>query len=199
MAHRPVPKPLGAPLHLISGSVTVTDRVVLKHKGGLAPLYSRFSNHGRSGGSQTGWAVRRPRRCSVTMADRTVLKPAAWTWGSSWCSVTMADRRRSKTDAWKNSGKYCGSQTFETGRDIRLYSNRKNDQIFRAENTWKAYIQEAENQYLCTKRGYRSGTQGSGGSNLCSRSKRGTSDRRTGCGSNRCGNRYLKAVWQYDR
>ena len=65
--------------------------------------------------------------------------------------------------------------------------------------TWKAYIQEAENQYLCTKRGYRSGTQGSGGSNLCSRSKRGTSDRRTGCGSNRCGNRYLKAVWQYDR
>ena len=22
---------------------------------------------------------------------------------------------------------------------------------------------------------------------------------RTGCGSNRCGNRYLKAVWQYDR
>ena len=49
----------------------------------------------------------------------------------------------------------------------------KSDQIFRAENTWKAYIQEAENQYLCTKRGYRSGTQGSGGSNLCSRSKRG--------------------------
>lgn len=79
-------------------------------------------------------------------------EPSVVAYGQRY-ECNQGDRRRSKTDAWKNSGKYCGSQTFETGRDIRLYSNRKNDQIFRAENTWKAYIQEAENQYLCTKRG----------------------------------------------
>lgn len=94
----PVPKPLGAPLHLISGSVTMADRVVLKqHPRWQEPL-DRFNDHGRSGGSQTLWGlhvgkknVQQPwqiRRFSnaldkelvtisgsATMADRAVLKP----------------------------------------------------------------------------------------------------------------------------
>lgn len=48
----PVPKPLGAPLHLISGSATVADRAVLKHWPRLANCHSG----------------------SATMADQAVLK-----------------------------------------------------------------------------------------------------------------------------
>lgn len=70
----PVPKPLGAPLHLISGSVTMADRVVLKqHPRWQEPL-DRFSNHGRSGGSQTISALLAIGCGSVTMTDRAVLK-----------------------------------------------------------------------------------------------------------------------------
>ena len=71
----PVPKPLGAPLHLISGSVTMADRVVLKqHPRWQEPL-DRFSNHGRSGGSQTKLRYIMHLMRSATMADQVVLKP----------------------------------------------------------------------------------------------------------------------------
>ena len=71
----PVPKPLGAPLHLISGSVTMADRVVLKqHPRWQEPL-DRFSNRGRSGGSQTRTWGTISTFCSATVADQVVLKP----------------------------------------------------------------------------------------------------------------------------
>lgn len=111
----PVPKPLGAPLHLISGSVTMTDRVVLKqHPRWQEPL-DRFSDHGRSGGSQTLWGlhvgkknVQQPwqiRRFSnaldkelvtisgsATMADWAVLKLPYCEGQPVAGSVTMTDR-----------------------------------------------------------------------------------------------------------
>ena len=93
----PVPKPLGVPLHLISGSVTMADRVVLKQhprwqepldrfsdhgrSGGSQTIQATevrragFSNHGRSGGSQTRSILASGTKSSVTMADRAVLKP----------------------------------------------------------------------------------------------------------------------------
>ena len=111
----PVPKPLGAPLHLISGSVTMADRVVLKqHPRWQEPL-DRFSDHDRSGGSQTLWGlhvgkknVQQPwqiRRFSnaldkelvtisgsVTMADRAVLKPRWLQVIPIGSSATVADQ-----------------------------------------------------------------------------------------------------------
>ena len=49
----PVPKPLGAPLHLISGSATMVDQAVLKRDANDGYQLIKFSNHGRSSGSQT--------------------------------------------------------------------------------------------------------------------------------------------------
>ena len=73
----PVPKPLGAPLHLISGSVTMADRVVLKqHPRWQEPL-DRFSNRGRSGGSQTRTWGTISTFCSATVADQVALKLGA--------------------------------------------------------------------------------------------------------------------------
>ena len=40
----------------------------------------------------------------------------------------------------KNTWKYNSNKTFKRWCNIRLYSNRKNDQIFCSESTGKAYI-----------------------------------------------------------
>ena len=110
----PVPKPLGAPLHLISGSVTMADRVVLKQhprwqepldrfsdhgrSGGsqtkreVLPHQPLFSNHGRSSGSQTPVLGSLPNISSATMADRAVLKQRGGRRRRHVRSVTMADR-----------------------------------------------------------------------------------------------------------
>ena len=70
----------------------MADQAVLNHKGGLAPLYSRFSNHGRSGGSQT--LRKRSTIClsSVTMTDRAALKQELCYGKQQQSSATMADR-----------------------------------------------------------------------------------------------------------
>ena len=71
----PVPKPLGAPLHLISGSVTVADQVVLK-----LPILRFSIDYSSATVADRAVLKRLPRLASfrsgsVTMADRAVLKP----------------------------------------------------------------------------------------------------------------------------
>ena len=149
----PVPKPLGAPLHLISGSVTMADRVVLKQhprwqepldrfsdhgrSGGSQtnarrfPMAHKFSNRGRSGGSQTISALLAIGCGSATVADQVVLKQRIRQKRRSMRSVTVADRTVLKLVTFhgllylfSNLGRSNGSQTpKETLYHLPKFSN----------------------------------------------------------------------------
>ena len=75
MADQAVLKHSGGNSYYTIGSATMADQVVLKqHPRWQEPL-DRFSDHGRSGGSQTPVLESLPNISSVTMADQVVLKP----------------------------------------------------------------------------------------------------------------------------
>ena len=100
-------------------SATMADRAVLKHKGGLAPLYSRFSNHGRSGGSQTPGRTQRPHRSfsnhgrsggSQTAFESLPIRLEFSNHGRSGGSQTT-DEACTQRAKFSNHGRSGGSQT----------------------------------------------------------------------------------------